>query len=200
MLEIADDGRGIDAERGRGARARDSGSTVPDGPLDCAALLGSALRARVLDARRSRSGERPRRRHGGREDDRAGARRHADARDRAGRGHAVRHRAAADAGDHRRADRARRRPDVRGAAGRGPRGDRGRALGAARRSRTTRSCRIAAACCRSSGSRRLFGIAEQPRRALHVVRRRDRADAGRAWPSIASSASARSSCARWPTR
>ena len=45
-------------------------------------------------------------------------RRHDPARDRARRGHALRHRAAADAVDHRRDDRARRRSDLRGAAGR----------------------------------------------------------------------------------
>ncbi len=109
VLEIADDGRGIDAEA-VAARARALGLPLPDGPLDAATLLDDAVRAGVLDARRNRSRQRPRRRHGGREDDRRGAERHDVAADGARRGHAVRHRAAADAGDHRRADRPRRRP------------------------------------------------------------------------------------------
>ena len=89
VLEIADDGRGIDAEA-VAARARALGFPLPDGPIDAATLLDVLVRAGLLHARRDRSRQRPRRRHGGRQDDRRRAERHDDAADRARRGHAVR--------------------------------------------------------------------------------------------------------------
>ena len=199
VLEIADDGRGIDAEAVRRARAAALGLAVPDGPLDDATLLGSDLRARVLDARRDRSRQRPRRRHGRR------ARRPSQQlngtlalRHGAGRGHPLRHRAAADAVDHRRADRDGRRPDVRGAAGVGPRGHRARAVGAAGRSRTheiapyrggvaadrpaqpaVRDCRAAAARAARVRRRHRPRRRGHRRRSHHRAARDRRADDGR---------------------
>ena len=167
VLEIADDGRGIDAAA-VAARARALGLPAARRPARRGDAARRAVRARLLDARRDRSRQRPRRRHGRREDDRRGAERDDDAADRARRGHALRHRAAADAVDHRRPDRARRRPRVRGAAGRRPRGDRDRAVGACARSRSTRSRRSAAARCRSCASAACSASPERPRRALHV--------------------------------
>ena len=194
VLEIADDGRGIDAEA-VAARARALGLPAARRADRRGDAARHALRARVLDPRRNRSRERPRRRHGGRQDHRRRAERDDDAADRARRRHPVRDRAAADAVDHRRADRPRRRPDLRGAAGGGARGGRDRSRGRAARSRGTSSRRSAAARCRSSGSARIFGVPERAAARAARLRRRVRASTRSASRSIASPASARSSCA-----
>ena len=57
------------------ARARALGLTLPDGELDEAALLDLICAPGLLDARRDRPRQRPRRRHVGRQDDGAGAER-----------------------------------------------------------------------------------------------------------------------------
>ncbi len=106
------------AERRHAGRGRHGGCRDAARPDLCVGLL---------DARRSRSRQRPRRRDGGRARDTveelaARSTLETDARP----GHAFHHRAAADAGDHRRDHRARRRPDVRRAAVRSARSDRGR--------------------------------------------------------------------------
>ena len=119
---------GVDAEAVI-ARARAlPGCRCRPGTPDAAALLDAALRAGILDARRNPTAPA------------AAASAWASCKSAVEElgGHAARSRpsrapgtrfvarAAADAGDHRRADRAGRRRDVRRAAGRGARGDRGR--------------------------------------------------------------------------
>ena len=93
-----------------------------------------------------------------------------------------------------------RRPDVRGAAVGGPRGRSRSSRRRCARSRSTRSRRSAAASLPIVRLGRLFGIAERPRRALHVFvvgtgvgRRRPR---GRSHRRPARDRRAR----RWPTR
>ena len=123
VLEITDDGGGIDVAVG-GARARaPAGMAVPDGPLDSRALL-DIICASGFSTRD--------------EADRASGRGvgMAVVRDtveglggtlawrRSRPGHDIQDDLAADAGDHRRDHRARRRPDLCGATDRGARGHR----------------------------------------------------------------------------
>ena len=141
VISVKDDGRGIDAERvARKARERGLiGETETDRPRRAPPSCSSTRASRRSDTTTRHL--RPRRRHGRRagRDPRARRRGHADLRARPG--HVRRDPPAADAGDHDRADRPRRRPPVR---------DPARPHRAHRPARTTtRSARSPAARCSS---------------------------------------------------
>ena len=196
VLEIADDGRGIDADGGRGARARDG----------LAGARGPARRARRSSTCSARPGFSTRDetdRASGRGVGMASSRRtveelngHHDARHGARRRHAVRHRAAADAVDHRRADRPRRRPHVRGAAG-GVREVVEIDRGAVRADRdSTRSRRYRGGILPIVRLAASFGVAAASASRACMCSSSARARPPSASPWIASSGSARSWCGR----
>ena len=166
-IEIADDGRGVDAA-GRGGARQHAGLPRAARAARCRRRARAALFARLLDQGRHRSRQRARRRHGGRQGDRRAAVRHDRARDEPGQRHPVHDSAAADAGDRRRAHRPRRRPNLRGAARlrcAKPSTSRRPTSGT---SRATRSSPTATGRCRSSGWRACSASLSSHRARFHV--------------------------------
>ena len=199
MLEIADDGAGIDLDGGRRTRLARQGLPPTTAPLDPRLLLdiicasGFSTRdeadrvsgrgvgmAVVRDTVQELGGT-------------------LDVDTEPGRGTTFRDHAAADAGDHRRDHRARRRSDVRRSAGRGP-GSRSRSI-----RRALRAIEHNELMTHRGGAlpivrlARLFHLETQPRPRLHAIVVGTGLARSACW-SIASPGSAKSSSRRSPIR
>ncbi len=197
LIEIEDDGRGIDAEHvAQRAHARYYRRRRAAEPGYAA---GCAMRAWVLDPRAGRPRQRAWRRHGCGQADRAGAWRRAVARYCGRPRQPLHHSAAADAGDRGCADRGRWRADLRRADAVGAR-DRRCAAGAADGGGKNELLNDRSGVLPLLRLARYFGLAE--RAGWRPLCPGGGQRAAYAWPGGRpdASTSARSWCAPWPTR